>query len=365
MAQMIRVLIDTNILLANLRGYRPNNALKLVLADACRERFRLVVPELVVRELVNKKRESLVDADHRLRRSHAALAEVGYTGALARPDLAVLTSTFEGRVRQMLATAKADVPALSSVAHEALVTRALERRKPFSSTGAGYRDALIWHTVLELLEQDDEALVLVTNNSKDFAEAKQPTQLSDDLRRDLAERDTDPGRIQLVPSLDDFAKEHLAPETIAGGELESALNEGTDLRRSFERDLQQELSGHVFDHDDVRRLDAERLDLGYEIDDAEVESAEVLDAYRLHGVWVIKANLLDEARALVELEAEIDAELETTLRVRRRRTVFDDEPPERQGLTRAIQTTLLIGAEATFRRDTRELQDLYVYHVSA
>jgi len=91
---MMRVVIDTNILLANLHGHRPNNALKLVLADARRERFRLVVPELVVRELVNKKREGLVDADHRLRQSHATLAEVGYTAALTRPDLPALTSIF-------------------------------------------------------------------------------------------------------------------------------------------------------------------------------------------------------------------------------------------------------------------------------
>ena len=362
---MIRVVIDTNILLANLHGHRPNNALKLVLADARRERFRLVVPELVVRELINKKREGLVDADHRLRQSHATLAEVGYPAALTRPDLPALTSMFERRVREMLDGAKADVPALSSVAHDDLVTRALDRRKPFSSTGAGYRDALIWHTVLELLALDNEALVLVTNNSKDFAEAKQPTRLSDDLQRDLADAHVEPERLQLLPSLEDFAKEHLAPETIAEGELESALSEDTDLRRSFESNLKERLSGHVFDSDEVRRLDAERLDLGYEIDDAEVESAEVRDAYRLHGVWVHKANLLDEARALVELEAEIDAELETTLRIRRRRTMFDDELLERERLTRTIQTTLLIGAEATFRRDTQEIEDLYVYHVSA
>ena len=63
-------------------------------------------------------------------------------------------------------------------------------------------------------------------------------------------------------------------------------------------------------------------------------------------------------RALVELEAKMDAELETTLCVRRRRTVFDDEPPERQGSARAIQTTLLTGAEATFRRDTGKLENL-------
>lgn len=362
---MIRVLIDTNILLANLRGPRPNNTLKLVLADAGRDRFRLVVPELVVRELVNKKREGLVDADHRLRQSHALLAEVGYSAVLPRPDLPGLLSGFERHLRDMLRRANAHVPGLSAVAHEELVTRALERRKPFSSTGAGYRDALIWHTVLELLAHDDEALVLVTNNSKDFAEAKHPRRLSDDLRRDLADARVDHARVQLLPSLDDFAEEHIAPETIAEGELEAALNEDTDLRRNFQSGLQERLSGHVFDQDDVRRLDASWLDLGYDVDDAKVDSAEVVDAYRLHGVWVNAANLLDETRALVQLEAEIDAVLETTLQIRRRRTPFDDDLPERERLTRTFDTTLLIGAEATFRRDIREIEDLYVFHVSA
>jgi hypothetical protein len=41
------------------------------------------------------------------------------------------------------------------VSHDAVVERALERRQPFDTAGHnGYRDALLWETVLELLRDE-------------------------------------------------------------------------------------------------------------------------------------------------------------------------------------------------------------------
>jgi predicted nucleic acid-binding protein len=73
----VRVILDTNILIANLRGARPSNDLKLVLADSRTGRFRLAVPDLVVEETVNKRREAAQDAERRLNKARSDLASVG------------------------------------------------------------------------------------------------------------------------------------------------------------------------------------------------------------------------------------------------------------------------------------------------
>jgi len=61
-------------LIANLRGARPSNDLKLVLADSRTGRFRLAVPDLVVEETVNKRSSYRTQFTGLLARGTASLA---------------------------------------------------------------------------------------------------------------------------------------------------------------------------------------------------------------------------------------------------------------------------------------------------
>jgi hypothetical protein len=55
------------------------------------------------------------------------------------------------------------------VSHEEVVKRDLLRRKPFGESGKGYRDTLIWETVLAELRREQSQMALVSHNIKDFA----------------------------------------------------------------------------------------------------------------------------------------------------------------------------------------------------
>jgi hypothetical protein len=62
----------------------------------------------------------------------------------------------------------------------------------------------------------------------------------------------------------------------------------------------------------------------------------------------------------------MDVALETTAEVQLHRTLFDeDDWPRRERRTWSLDGTVLVGAEATYRRDTEELDDMSVFHVSA
>ncbi|WP_406630014.1 PIN domain-containing protein [Amycolatopsis sp. WGS_07] len=94
------------------------------------------------------------------------------------------------------------VPAID---HGALVTRAMQGRKPFTSNGKeGYRDALIWYSILDLcgsLDADDHVL-FVTGNSRDFCDSGSNA-LAEPLRQDLAKLAAPP-TLTVVPSLRDL-----------------------------------------------------------------------------------------------------------------------------------------------------------------
>jgi predicted nucleic acid-binding protein len=323
----LQVVLDTNILLANLRGARPSNDLKLVLADARAGRFSLIVPELVLEETVNKRREAALDAERKLRQAHSDLAAVGATLELPNVDLTAVVEQFRKQLVELLSSSKTDVPKLPDVRHETIVRRALERRKPFSASGAGYRDALIWETVLTLIGEDDDEIILVTNNSKDFAEDKTGTSLAADLVRDLEARNAI-GRVRLIPTLKAFEEEFVAAETIAADDLDKRLNTDSPIRDQLFNALRSQLRAHIFDRENIsdRRGETEDLDLPYGTIEATILRATVSNVEQLHGVWVVSAGA-SEDDVLLELEAEVDAEIELEVELEVEGEPFDAREP--------------------------------------
>lgn len=84
--------------------------------------------------------------------------------------------------------------AMPEVDHATLLARALQGRKPFDANGKeGYRDALIWHSVLDLCRSltSDDCVIFVTGNNRDFCDDETGS-LARTLRDDLAELESPP-----------------------------------------------------------------------------------------------------------------------------------------------------------------------------
>ncbi|MGZ0712597.1 PIN domain-containing protein (plasmid) [Coraliomargarita sp. W4R53] len=79
----------------------------------------------------------------------------------------------------------ASVTPYPRVEHESVARRAVQRGAPFNAEGNGYRDALHWHSFLELLEEvepEDPIAVLLSNDKKAFGPIRQ-----DELLREAEE----------------------------------------------------------------------------------------------------------------------------------------------------------------------------------
>ena len=167
---MWHVVLDSNAVILDLR---PKEAAWSRLLRAVREaRVRVYLPEIVVDELIAHR-----PTVHRPEVANAVMA----VRALRDGRSERLVDGLLGGGTGFEVLPYPDVP------HREVAARALARRRPFDALGHdGYRDALVWESVLALARRLSRArLVLVSRNRKDFADAEGG--LHADLRRDVAE----------------------------------------------------------------------------------------------------------------------------------------------------------------------------------
>jgi PIN domain len=82
------------------------------------------------------------------------------------PTIAAYQPVLEGILKEAGAT----ILPMPEVSHAELVERAVSRRQPFAPNGSGYRDALVWHSILELVKGSDDPVVLISNDRAAFTE---------------------------------------------------------------------------------------------------------------------------------------------------------------------------------------------------
>ncbi|MCK4348667.1 MAG: DUF4935 domain-containing protein [Thermoplasmatales archaeon] len=90
--------------------------------------------------------------------------------------------------------------------HKELSHRAISRIKPFTELTkrkkvAGYRDTLIWMTILEIAKSNHDEVVFITNNTSDFYEN---SELHNDLKNDLKQIGKSESFVTIYQTVDEF-----------------------------------------------------------------------------------------------------------------------------------------------------------------
>ncbi len=185
---MWHVVLDSNAVILDLRPREP--AWSRLLRAAREGRVRVYLPEIVVDELI-AHRPSVQQPD--------------VTNAIAAVR-ALRAGRTEPLVERVLGGgAGFAILPYPDVPHREVAARALARRRPFDGLGHdGYRDALIWESVLALARTLPRAqIVLVSRNDKDFADVTGT--LHADLRQDVAAL-ADGATIELVRDVATLAR---------------------------------------------------------------------------------------------------------------------------------------------------------------
>ena len=157
--------------------------------EAVAQDYRVCISEVVIQEMaahclgrLARTRRDLDDARRFLNQVLARDIAQLYTSA----ELNQVARTYESGLRRRLQLLGVQIlrMSMSTSGMRDLLMRARQKRKPFKQDGQGLADALVWQAVLELCRREPRPVVLITSNTRDFANAK-ATELHPQLVEDL------------------------------------------------------------------------------------------------------------------------------------------------------------------------------------
>lgn len=171
----------------------------------------LIVPDVVLREVVRVYERTFRAHKRKLEAELGGFRRMGLLDAgdgLRLPaDVTEARTTYEADVRRILGDANAEVHPLPTASHDVILRRSLDERKPMARGERGYRDTLLWETVLEVARHAHR-VVLLTKNTQDFADE---ARLAAHLRDDLVREGYDDDRVSLFLSVAEFLETCLTP----------------------------------------------------------------------------------------------------------------------------------------------------------
>ena len=132
--------------------------------------LRLMTSEIAVAEAVASYYRRI---DNELVKIGKATSALGSLGAAA--EITALVSALQRRragyrehLESSLVAAKVEVVSAPDVSHMTVVARSVTRRRPCDDKGDGYRDTLIWITLLEIARANAEDEVVLVTKDGDF-----------------------------------------------------------------------------------------------------------------------------------------------------------------------------------------------------
>jgi hypothetical protein len=206
------IVLDANVLISDYWLRSPSFVL---LRDFLKKsKATLVVPKVVLEEVINHRREDLAKAKSEI---HKALREFNrlirdFTG-LGSPAAVISKKSREDPYEKFLSSElgnlNAQTPDYSDIPHTEVVKRDLDRRKPFQESGKGYRDTLLWETIVRNCIKKDTATVLITDNVRDFYHSGD--HLHKDLSQELVAKNVEGSTVILCRDLATFTDTYIVP----------------------------------------------------------------------------------------------------------------------------------------------------------
>src|SRR5574341_149436 len=299
----MKVILDTNIFVSDFMLDKP--AFRTLLSRLGTAGLTLYVPRIVWDEAVNKYREEFEKTSSQMKKLGLTLPHLHNSGR----DLTTAEEAKEEYSRllqQRLKGVGAAILNYPDISHEKLVSRALARRKPFRGTDiGGYRDALIWETILDIAKSTpDDTIAFVTTNSSDFADETNKEKLHSQLEDDLAKIDGPHSSVILFKDLASFVDAHIKPTLEMLESVRAHLEAGTHPTINLQTLIQDEIPAMVAG----KEFDPEDVGFPCEFESPTISSIE--EVYEIRDVDVRK---LPSGELLISFKAEVEAEFDIFL----------------------------------------------------
>ena len=203
------------------------------------------------------------------------------------------------------------------VSHEQVVERAVTRRKPFNKSGAGYRDTLIWFSVLELLKANRSVVYLVTSNTRDFGDGPR---VALDLLADIDAIGVPQDMICVMSSLANLNEELILPQLEHLKGLAKAFAEEADPLFSVREWIDSFLVAEIENSDWQHAV----VDLEPDHGSVHLKSLNSIDSFDVEDVWRLPSgDMVLSVSASGSVAVSVNADFDDVLRYPDLRDFFD------------------------------------------
>lgn len=199
------VVLDTNVIY---QDYRLRSQGLSSLVRACRiSEVRIILPAVTYSELASHYINRIKGAYEDARKKTIELERYSYLEdmSLKPPDLdtSLLSKGYSSWLKKRANELGIEVSKYPETSHESIMARSAEHRKPFKGDrDIGYKDTLIWETIVEIIRDEGLQVILISQNYRDFAEADNQT-LHRDLGADLQELGVAHSAVRVIKSYED------------------------------------------------------------------------------------------------------------------------------------------------------------------
>jgi hypothetical protein len=293
------IIPDTNIFFNDWDLKRTT--IRILLEFAPKAGFEIIFQEIVIMELVNQVREAIVSVANANNERLTDLYQKTGTRIsffIIEDEIEKEVGKYEEFLRKRLEKLETKTARIPDISHKTILERDLERRKPFSKDGKGYRDALIWQTILETAKEQKDKIVFITQNTKDFADDDKKG-FHDDLVQDIRDLKFDPSKITLSPSLSLFLKDNLIPclpspeQTLVN--FMQKTHPTFKLEDELAETLSEELIGEEIEYHSIGKP-------------SEYESITFSMVEAAYDINIIDEHELSPTERVIDLEAYLDCE---------------------------------------------------------
>lgn len=278
----MRVVLDSNIIKKSTNYSMDSAQFEAVLGSSGNLELSFLIPEVVVDEVVDlyaRELRGLFDqysqATERLQRlSGRNLVTAESDG---RTELEILS--YRTNLPLKLSRPPYRILRYPSIPHRDAAAADIAKRRPFNPKG-GYRDYLIWQSILEEVARDPagDPVYLISGNTNDFAgdpvteSGVKRFPLHSDLIADLVGQGLNPEAVLYFPSLELFRDQVIKPLQEELKSLAEEVKRGdfpdSDLYANIERSIRQWLA------DKLLKVDVAAYGLSEEV--KWIESAELI-----------------------------------------------------------------------------------------
>jgi hypothetical protein len=183
----MRIILDTSVIVRE--GYLRSGMMRALLKAAHFMEFKVLMPDVVWDELLGKAEKEIAKRAGAYDKAARELSAI--TGKTIEPvDAASEFGDYEDWLAEEIEKFAIDFLPYPATTTKELVTKSYDGEKPFKENGDGYKDYLIWQSIVGCLENPQEAMptYLLTNNKKDFCmDGSPPLALHPDLGSQLPE----------------------------------------------------------------------------------------------------------------------------------------------------------------------------------